>query len=57
MVRENLNPTRQEALAVLDGVAANKFNEMITAFQKNPDLRGGGIPYLLNFVENLLMTR
>lgn len=56
MVRENLNPTRQEALAVLDGVAANKFNEMITAFQKDPNL-GGGIPYLLNFVENLLMTR
>lgn len=36
MVHENLNPTRQEALAVLDDVATNKFNKMITTFQKNP---------------------
>ena len=36
MAYENLNPTKQEALAVLDNAAANKFNKMITAFQKDP---------------------
>lgn len=40
MARENLNQTEEEsrenALTVLNNAAANKFNEMITAFQKNP---------------------
>lgn len=41
MAYEKLNPKEKEAFDILNNAAANKFNEMITAFQKNPDLRGG----------------